>query len=306
MIGFDTNKNRSVNSELYNELKSKFSFKEFGLVSSKSKQVVTFIDSIKFARDLISNSNISVVITTDEISSILTSQRPDLAIYISSSPRYDFYSAYNAHATIKNSSMAESNISPTSYIHSSSFVSPTGVTIEDGVTIEPMVTILPGTTIKKGALIRSGTTIGAEGFEHKRTESGILSVVHDGRVIIGEDVEIGANNTIARGLLGVDTVIGSQTKTDCLVHIAHSSTIGERCLIAASAMIAGSVKVGSDVWIGPNATISSGISIGRNASVTLGSVVTRDVPDHERVTGNFAIEHKLFLKQMAKSTRTQK
>lgn len=304
MIQFDKNKSRTINSDLYNELKKNYGFNNFGLVSAKQKNTITFIDSTRFAKELITNTNISAVITTLEISGILKSERPDIEIYISKSPRYDFYSAYNAHATLKNSSPAKSIVSSSSSIHESAFISPTGVIIEDGVTIEPMVSILSGTIIKKGSLIRAGSTIGAEGFEHKRTESGILSVVHDGSAIIGEDVEIGANNTIAKGILGVDTTIGNQTKTDCLVHIAHSSSIGERCLIAASAMIAGSVKMGSDVWIGPNSTISSGISIGKNSSVTLGSVVTRDVPDGQKVTGNFAIEHKLFLKKMAKSAKS--
>jgi UDP-3-O-[3-hydroxymyristoyl] glucosamine N-acyltransferase len=138
--------------------------------------------------------------------------------------------------------------------------------------------------------------IGVQGFEHKRTSQGLLSVVHDGLVCIGEEVEIGANNTIAKGLMGRDTTVGDWTKTDCLVHIAHCVQIGQRCLIPASAMIAGSVTIGDDVWIGPNSTISSQVRIENQAVITLGAVVVRDVEAKSRVSGNFAMEHTAFIR----------
>ena len=129
-------------------------------------------------------------------------------------------------------------------------------------------------------LIRSGSTIGVEGFEHKRLRNGlILSVIHDSNVVIGREVEIGGNNTVAKGFMGQDTKIGDFTKTDCLVHIGHCAQIGARCLIPACAMIAGSTIIGDDVWIGPNASISSSLKIGNGAFVTLGSVVVSDVEE---------------------------
>jgi UDP-3-O-[3-hydroxymyristoyl] glucosamine N-acyltransferase len=65
--------------------------------------------------------------------------------------------------------------------------------------------------------------------------------------------------------------------------------------VGAHASITGSVVIGDEVWIGPNATISSAITVGNRASVSLGSVVTQDVPDDQRVSGNFAIRHERFL-----------
>ena len=75
----------------------------------------------------------------------------------------------------------------------------------------------------------------------------------------------------------------------------NRTKIGRACLLGAHAAITGSVVIGDEVWVGPNATISSALTVGSQAAVSLGSVVTRDVPPGERVSGNFAITHNRFL-----------
>ena len=82
--------------------------------------------------------------------------------------------------------------------------------------------ILGSAIIGENCIIRAGAIIGASGFEHKRTSKGILSVMHDGRVRIANEVEIGADTNIAKGFYGRDTIIGDQTKIDALVHVAHA------------------------------------------------------------------------------------
>ncbi|MTI38250.1 DapH/DapD/GlmU-related protein, partial [Fulvivirga lutimaris] len=147
------------------------------------------------------------------------------------------------------------------------------------------------------------TVVGSEGFEHKKTTKGILSVKHDGKVIIGKDVYIGALNAISKGFSYRNTIIGDSTKTDNLVHIAHCVQIGERCLLPASSMIAGSTTLEDDVWIGPGSSISSQLTIGKNGFISIGSVVTKNVNMNEKVTGNFAIPHRKFLKHIRNITQ---
>ena len=121
-----------------------------------------------------------------------------------------------------------------------------------------------------------------------------------GRVVLEDYVEIQHLSCVDRGVFGGETLIKKYAKIDNLVHIAHDDIIGERTHIVAGTALGGRVTIGSDSWTGINATISNGITIGDDATVSLGSVVTRDVPSDETVTGNFAIDHKKFLDNLRK------
>jgi UDP-3-O-[3-hydroxymyristoyl] glucosamine N-acyltransferase len=278
-------------------------YQTLGLINSARPGTLTYLDSEAFLAEAVSNANISGIVTTTELAARILDKRPDVACFECKEPREVFFQAHNLRAERANSQLAESTIHDSARIHHTAFVDSVGVTIGPEAVIEPLVTILRGVHIGKGSIIRTGSRIGVEGFEHKRIPNGLLSVVHDGFVVIGSFVEIGANCTVARGLMGLNTTIGDHTKTDCLVHIAHGVRIGRRCLIPAAAMIAGSAIIEDDVWIGPNASISSQVSIGSGARITLGSVVVRDVPTHGHVTGNFAVPHRDFLRQFRNHSR---
>jgi UDP-3-O-[3-hydroxymyristoyl] glucosamine N-acyltransferase len=135
-------------------------------------------------------------------------------------------------------------------------------------------------------LIKSGTIIGQKGFNFEYDETGTpIPFTHFGQVIIGDNVELGALNTLVQGTLS-NTVISDYVKTDDHVHIAHNVEIGFGTLIAACAEISGSVKIGSRTWLAPNCSIMDHIAIGNNVIVGLGSVVTKSVPDNVVVAGS--------------------
>lgn len=272
-------------------------FAGLGLSTATMPRTLTFIDQERYIPDIERNANVSGVITTAEMAPNIPER---CETFIADDPRHAFYSLHNRLVAVSSARRPLSRIHPSATVHPTSYIAPRDVIIGENVFIEPHVTILEGVQIGKGSIIRTGARIGVEGFEHKRTTRGILSVRHDGFVIIGEDVEIGPNNSIAKGLMGRDTRIGFQTKLDALIYVAHCVHIGARCIIPACAMIAGSVTIGDDVWIGPNSSISSQRSIGDRAFVALGSVVTRDVPSDQRVSGNFAIPHDLHLELLRK------
>ena len=170
------------------------------------------------------------------------------------------------------------------------------VIVGDNCTIYGNVTINDGVTIGDNVKIQSGTVIGGEGFGYlKNDKLGIINFPHIGGVIIEDNVEIGANNTIDRGALA-DTILRKDVKTDSLVHIAHNVIIGERTLIMANAMFSGSVTVGKDCWIAPSSSMRDTITIGDNVTVGLGAVVTKSIPDNEVWTGNPARELRNFIK----------
>ena len=286
----------TINFTNYSDLSNHVQFSHFGLISSESPATISFLENRKFLNQLLNNHNICGVITNHELAEQIKGKKNDLILIISNDPRQTFYLCHNERALSQNKRLEKSNIHCSVKIHETAFIHDLGVEIARNVVIEPNVTILSGVSIGEGSIIRSGSCIGTEGFEHKKVNGQILSVVHDGFVKIGEYVEIGANNTVARGLMGTDTLIGSETKTDSLVHVAHCAQIGRRCLIPACAMIAGSAEIGDDAWIGPNSSVSSQVKVGNKGFISIGSVVIKDVDPEQHVSGNFALPHYHFLK----------
>jgi UDP-3-O-[3-hydroxymyristoyl] glucosamine N-acyltransferase len=272
-------------------------FSTLGLINSGTAKTLTFIDDMKFLKEIRENTNLSGIFVNYKSEEAVKEARPDMLRIICDDPRYYFYLLQNTLTErFFEDNKFISVISPTAKIHSKAYVSDYNVVIGENVEIQANVSILPDVEIGDNSVVRAGTVIGSEGFEHKRTSKGILSVKHDGKVLIGKKVDIGANCAISKGFGYRHTKLGDDTKLDNLVHIAHGVQIGERCFLPAACMIAGSTTLGDDVWIGPGASISSQISIGDNAYVTIGSVVTKNVEAGDKVTGNFALKHEMFLR----------
>lgn len=271
------------------------SYDLLGLIDSNRINTLTFIDDEKFLKKLNTNSNITGVITNKYLSDAIF----DKQIYVVDDPRYTFFTLQNnvALAFIEKNKKAN-NIHVSSKIHRSAFVESFNVVIGKNTVIEPNVSIFSDVVIGDNCIIRAGAVIGTEGFEFKKTTKGVLGVKHDGKVIIGNNVNIGSNSTICKGFSYRDTKIGNDTKIDNLVQISHCVHIGERCLLPASIMIAGSVSIEDDVWVGPGVCISSQLKIKSGSSITLGSVVMRNVLENQIVTGNWAMPHDVFLKKL--------
>lgn len=136
--------------------------------------------------------------------------------------------------------------------------------------------------------IYPGARIGQDGFGFAPDPSGHVKVPQLGRVIIGDDVEIGANSTIDRGT-GPDTVIGAGTMIDNLVQIGHNVQIGRGCVIVAQVGISGSTRLGDFVMIGGQGGVTGHLTIGDGARIAAQSGVMRDVAPGETVMGSPAV-----------------
>ncbi len=160
------------------------------------------------------------------------------------------------------------------------------------------VTVREKCSIGDRVIIHCGAVIGSDGFGYV-THNGVHHKIPQvGRVIIEDDVEIGANTTIDRGTIG-NTIIKKGTKIDNLIQIAHNVSVGENCLFAAQAGIAGSSEIGNYVIMAGQAGVVDHVSIGNNVIITAQSAATKDTKDGETISGMPAMPHRSWLKAMA-------
>ena len=147
--------------------------------------------------------------------------------------------------------------------------------------------------------IQDGAKVGVKGFGFIPIKNKNLRSPHIGKVILENNVEIGANCTIDRGSL-TDTVIGENTFLDNQVHVAHNVKIGKNCMIAGQVGFAGSSSIGDNVVIGGQAGISGHLRIGNNVKIGGGSGVINNISDDMQVMGYPAVPLKEFVKQRKK------
>ena len=146
--------------------------------------------------------------------------------------------------------------------------------------IYPSASIYYGTQIGERCIIHSGAVIGADGFgfapDFSATGGEWVKIPQTGRVVIGNDVEIGASTTIDRGAMS-DTIIGAGTKIDNQVQIAHNVTVGECCVIAGCAAISGSTKIGNFCIIGGAANFAGHLTIADRTTVSGNTSIIRSI-----------------------------
>jgi UDP-3-O-[3-hydroxymyristoyl] glucosamine N-acyltransferase len=193
-------------------------------------------------------------------------------------------------------------IGPDAEIGAGSLIGPTAV-VGPGVAIGRDCAIGAGATIVHAligdrVIIHPGARIGQDGFGYLPSPRGHQKIPQTRRVIIQDDVEIGANTTIDRGSTR-DTVIGEGTKIDNLVQIAHNVSIGRHCLIAGQTGISGSSQVGDFVMMGGQVGLADHVNVGSGAMLGAQSGYMGDIPAGSRWLGSPAMPAREFMKSHA-------
>jgi len=166
-----------------------------------------------------------------------------------------------------------------------------GVTIGSDTKLYPHVTVREHCQIGSRNIIHNGTVIGSDGFGYNVDKQGVRTKIPQlGIVVIGDDVEIGANVTVDRARFG-KTWIGNGVKIDNLVQIAHNVTLGDHAVIVAQVGISGSTEIGAHAIIAGQAGVAGHLVVGEWSVVGGGAAVTKDVPPKSFVTGYPAMPH---------------
>lgn len=172
------------------------------------------------------------------------------------------------------------------------------VVIGTNCLIHSNVAIYDNTIIGNNVIIHSGTVLGADAFYYKKRPEGYDQLLSGGRVVIKDNVGIGALCTIDKGVTG-DTTIGEGTKIDNQVHIGHDTVIGKKCLIAAQTGLAGCIVIEDEVTIWGQVGMASGVTIGAKAVLHAQSGVSKSLEGGKVYWGTPAQEARETMKQMA-------
>lgn len=288
-------------------------------IEQASSDQISFLGNLKY-ESFLYESDAGIIIVPDsliikkETKSTLI-QVPD--VYIALATLFNLFSPKEE---------VEPNIAPTAHISPGALISQTariehGAVIEEGAVIGdrvlisaqtyvgvnslvgedsilyPGVKIYKNCTVGRRSILHANAVIGADGFGFARDPQGnFIKIPHLGSVIIGDDVEIGANATIDRGSMG-NTKIGNGVKIDNLVHIAHNVHIGDRTALAAQVGIAGSTKVGEECMFGGQAGIAGHIEIANGTQIQAQSGLAGSIKNpNSKLFGSPAFEYSKFVR----------
>ena len=222
------------------------------------------------------------------------------ALLISDDPFRDFN---KLTAFFKPFQQAVALIAPSAQIGENTIIQPgafigNNVKIGKNCLIHTNVSIYDNCIIGDNVTIHAGTVLGADAFYYKKRPEGFDKLISGGRVVIENDVDLGALCTIDRGVSG-DTTIKNGTKIDNQVHIGHDTIVGERCLIASQTGIAGCVVIEDEVTIWGQVGMTSGITVGRKAVILAQSGISKSLEGGQTYFGYPAGEAREKYKEMS-------
>jgi UDP-3-O-[3-hydroxymyristoyl] glucosamine N-acyltransferase len=259
---------------------------------------IVFVDHPKYY-DKALQSAATIILINKEV------QCPEgKALLISDDPFRDF-NTLTKH--FKPFQASNSSISDSAQIGTGTIIQPNcfiGNQVQIGANclIHPNVTIYDHCIIGNNVIIHSGTILGADAFYYKKRPEGFDQLISGGRVVIEDNVGIGALCTIDKGVTG-DTTIGEGTKIDNQVHVGHDTIIGKKCLIASQTGIAGCVIIEDEVTLWGQVGTTSGITIGTKAVVMGQTGVTKSIEGGKIYFGTPIEESREKLKQLANVKR---
>ncbi|WP_081210899.1 UDP-3-O-(3-hydroxymyristoyl)glucosamine N-acyltransferase [Salegentibacter sediminis] len=255
---------------------------------------IVFVDHPKYY-DKALNSAATVVLINKKV------EAPEAkALLISDDPFRDFNKLTRYFKPFEKApkSIADSaEIGEGTVIQPNAFVG-NNVRIGKNCLIHANVSIYDNTVIGDNVTIHSGTVLGGDAFYYKNRPEGFDKLLSGGRVVIENNVDIGANCTIDKGVTG-DTTIKEGTKLDNLIQVGHDTVIGKKCLIASQVGIAGAVVIEDEVTIWGQVGFRSGIVV-KKGGVMMGQAgITKSTKENTVYTGNPAMEARAKLKELA-------
>jgi UDP-3-O-[3-hydroxymyristoyl] glucosamine N-acyltransferase len=257
---------------------------------------IVFVDHPKYY-DKALNSAATIVLINKEV------ECPEgKALIISENPFLDFNKITKHFKPVSLfPETGKNSIHPTAQIAKGVHIGE-NVSIGANTIINPNCVIYDETIIGENVIIHANCTLGSDAFYFQKREGRFVKMHSCGKVVIEDDVELGANCTIDRGVSAI-TKIGKGSKLDNQIHIGHDTTLGENCLMAAQSAIAGCVTIGNNVTMWGQIAIASDVVIGDGAEILAKSGVNKNLEGDKRYFGTPAIEARQKMKEIAQLGR---
>lgn len=246
--------------------------------AEKDDLAYCFLKNDKKDLEAISRTNAGIVICQEQLQEKVSNLKVKPTLILSASAKYDF-------ARVLHNFFVEETIviSPDAYIGKK-------VRLGDGVDIHSGVVIYNGTILGNRIIVRANAVLGTEGLDYGKSQNGdLVRVPHMSSLIVEDDVDIGSNTTVQKGILR-PTIIGKGSKIGPNCNIGHEVKLGKSCIITGMTLIAGATEIGDHTFVAPHSTIKNSITIGKNVFVGIGSLVLSDIPDNTTVVGRPAVE----------------
>ncbi|MCF8273452.1 MAG: UDP-3-O-(3-hydroxymyristoyl)glucosamine N-acyltransferase [Flavobacteriaceae bacterium] len=255
---------------------------------------IVFVDHPKYY-DKALNSKATIILINKEVDC-----PQGKALLISDDPFRDFNKLTDYFKPFQSSNSSISNsavIGKNTVIQPNCFIGH-NVVIGENCIIHSNVSIYDDAVIGNHVTIHAGTVLGANAFYYKKRPEGYDRLKSSGRVVIENDVDLGALCTIDRGVSG-DTIIGEGSKLDNQIQIGHDTIVGKKCLIASQVGIAGCVVIEDEVTIWGQVGCTSGVTIGKKAVIHAQSGISKSLEGHKTYWGTPAQEARIELKEKA-------
>lgn len=247
---------------------------------------ITFVDHPKYYNKALNSDATFIIINNKEV------DVPEGKGLILHDKPFDAFNKLSTHFRPFNQS--NQAISPTAKIGEGTIIQPgafvgNNVLIGKNCIIHANVSIYDNSIIGDNVILHSNTVIGSDGYYFQRRESGYVKFQSGGRVIIDDNVEIGACCAIDKGVTG-DTFIGEGTKMDNHCQVGHDTVIGKNCLIGAFAAIAGVTIIEDDVILWARVAVNKDIVVGKGTVLLATSAIDKSVEGGQVLMGSPAIE----------------
>lgn len=288
-----------------NGIVSNGEFNALGLATrhyNTEDKVLGYLENLDYKESILANKQITAIVTTPDIAKEISCDFKG-GIYTCAQPRNSFFEIHNylKQETDFYYTSHKNQIAETAYIHPTAVIEEENVVIGENCNIGAYTVIKENSYIGDNVNIREGCTIGTPAFYYYGEDDDKKLVESAGSVIIEDNVELHSGVSIEKGVFGSATRIGRNTKIDNLTLVGHDSSIGRNCVIAAGTTLAGYVTLKDSVFLGVAVAIAPLVTVGEHCTVSIGAAVTKDTQDNVQVSGNFAIEHSQFIKNLKSS-----
>jgi UDP-3-O-[3-hydroxymyristoyl] glucosamine N-acyltransferase len=275
-------------------------FSTLGFIDYPQAQMLAFAESPRFLTRALALPEVSCLVTTADLAARVPA---GTGVAISATPRVAFAAMHNhlARMTKFYGHDFRSEIAEGAEVHPRAYIAECNVRIGRGASIGANACVLEGSTIGDGAVVGEGCVVGGSGLQVVSPDDAALDIAHTGTVTIDEGAVLLANCVVARGLFHQATFVGRNVRAGNLTFISHNVRVGQRSVIGHGVKLCGHSQIGADVILGPGVVVSDGVRMGDGSRATLGSVVVKDVPAKGHVTGNFAMQHRRFLRRQGRA-----